>query len=71
MLDRRSFAATFALGLVSAGAAPIGAGASTGGMAPQSFILPPNVWVPNNPRLPVLFYKKRDQGRWRRSRFPL
>jgi uncharacterized protein YjlB len=60
MLDRRSFAATFALGLVSAGAAPIGAGASTstGRIAPQSFILPPNMWVPNNPHLPVLFYKK-------------
>jgi uncharacterized protein YjlB len=59
MLDRRSFAATLALGLASAGAAPIGGGASaaTGEIAPQSFILQRNGWVPNNPRLPVLFYK--------------
>src|SRR5271155_2299923 len=59
MLDRRSFAATFALGLASAGAAPIGGGAAraSGEVAPESFILPPNGWVPNNPRLPVIFYK--------------
>lgn len=25
---------------------------------PQSFILQPNGWVPNNPRLPALFYKR-------------
>jgi uncharacterized protein YjlB len=56
VLDRRSFAATFALGPASAGAAPIGGGASAG-TALQSFVLPPNGWVPNNPRLPVLFYK--------------
>jgi uncharacterized protein YjlB len=31
--------------------------AATGGFTPQSFILQPNGWVPNNPRLPVLFYK--------------
>lgn len=59
MIDRRSFSGTFALGLASAGAAPIGAGASSppGGIAPQSFILPPNGWVTNNPRLPVIIYK--------------
>ncbi len=26
-------------------------------VAPQAFILHPNGWVPNNPRLPVLLYK--------------
>ena len=31
--------------------------AATGGLTPQSFILQPNGWVPNNPRLPALFYK--------------
>jgi uncharacterized protein YjlB len=56
MLDRRSFGATLALGLASAGAAPIG-GSASARIAPQSFILPPNLWVPNNPRLPVIFYK--------------
>jgi uncharacterized protein YjlB len=56
MLDRRSFAQSFALVF---GAAPVGPGPSapTGAMTPESFILQPNGWVPNNPRLPVLFYK--------------
>ena len=31
--------------------------AATGSLTPQSFVLQPNGWVPNNPRLPVLFYK--------------
>jgi uncharacterized protein YjlB len=59
MFDRRGFAETFALSLASAGSAPIGASASgaTGEAAPQNFILRRNGWVPNNPRLPVLFYK--------------
>jgi uncharacterized protein YjlB len=62
MLDRRKFNAGSASGLASAGAGPVGASASTqaaaiGDLKPQSFILRPNGWVPNNPRLPVLFYK--------------
>ena len=59
MLDRRSFARSFALVF---GAAPVGPGpaaqsAPTGSMAQEAFILQANGWVPNNPRLPVLFYK--------------
>jgi len=63
MFDRRGFGRTFALGIARAGVAPIGAGASgaTGEIAPQSFILQRNGWVPNNPRLPVLFYKNAIQ----------
>jgi uncharacterized protein YjlB len=54
MIDRRNFTTTLALGLASAGAA---VGAPIAGVMPESFVLQPNGWVPNNPRLPVLFYK--------------
>jgi uncharacterized protein YjlB len=62
MLDRRNFNATVAPGLASAGAGSVGASASieaaaAGSLTPESFVLLPNGWVPNNPRLPVLFYK--------------
>jgi uncharacterized protein YjlB len=59
MFDRRGFVRPYALGPGNAGAAPIGAGASraTGEVALQSFTLRRSEWVPNNPRLPVLFYK--------------
>jgi uncharacterized protein YjlB len=51
MPDRRNFNTSPPPGSASAGASV------TGGLTPQSFILQPNGWVPNNPRLPVLFYK--------------
>jgi uncharacterized protein YjlB len=54
MIDRRNFATTLAVGLASAGAA---VAAPIAGVAPESFVLQANGWVPNNPRLPVLFYK--------------
>ncbi len=57
MLDRRSFTAV-ALGVAGAASTDQGAwGAPLGGVTPQSFILQPNGWVPNNRRLPVLLYK--------------
>jgi len=28
------------------------------GVAPEAFMLNPNRWVPNNPHLPVLLYKR-------------
>jgi uncharacterized protein YjlB len=55
MLDRRSFTTAMALGLAATAAAPADA-APVGGVTPQSFILQPNGWVPNNPHLPVLYY---------------
>jgi uncharacterized protein YjlB len=66
MLDRRNFVAFFSLLL----AAPwrsftqIVKGSASGdqrsdaGPVPDTFILKPNGWVPNNLRLPVLFYRK-------------
>src|SRR5271165_4577870 len=58
MLDRRSFTTTLALGVASVGVASVQAQAAPlVWVAPQSFVLQPNGWVPNNPRLPVLFYK--------------
>ncbi len=53
MLDRRSFA----LRLASAGAVATSATAAPFGVAPESFVLQPNGWAPNNSRLPVLIYK--------------
>jgi uncharacterized protein YjlB len=60
MLDRRSFATAVTLGLTGASAARARptAPASVGGVVPEAFILKANGWVPNNPHLPVLFYKK-------------
>ncbi|MBV8471952.1 MAG: cupin [Hyphomicrobiales bacterium] len=52
MLDRRSFA----LGLASAGAVAT-ASAAPPFVTPHSFVIQPNGWAPNNPRLPVLIYK--------------
>jgi uncharacterized protein YjlB len=40
------------------GKAPPGAKASSGQRAPDSFILQRNDWVPNNPKLPVLHYRR-------------
>lgn len=62
MLDRRSFAAFLALGLMRAGSASAQSAnpahpAVRAGVTPDAFMLPPNGWVPNNPRLPVLFYR--------------
>ncbi len=65
MLDRRSFTTLLALGLTRAGSAaaqegdkgPFDHPALRAGIAPDAFILTPNGWVPNNPHLPVLFYK--------------
>jgi uncharacterized protein YjlB len=55
MLDRRSFTTALALGLACVGASAGEALAAS--PAPQSFVLQPNGWAPNNPHLPVLFYK--------------
>jgi uncharacterized protein YjlB len=54
MLDRRSFTAVVTLGLTAAGSAS----SQTTIAAPDTFMLKPNGWVPNNPHLPVLFYKR-------------
>src|SRR5258708_4844146 len=65
MLDRRSFSAILALGLIRAGGAsaqsadqaPLGHPALHAGIVPDAFMLGPNGWVPNNPHLPILLYK--------------
>jgi hypothetical protein len=54
MVNRLGVAGTIA----RASAAQVGVSApGATGEAPQSFILPRSERVPNNPRLPVLFYK--------------
>jgi uncharacterized protein YjlB len=66
MLDRRSFAAALTLGLTSGSGTPARSAGQTGanapagltGVTPDAFILGANLWVPNNPSLPVLFYKR-------------
>jgi uncharacterized protein YjlB len=66
MLDRRSFAAALTLGLTTGNGALAQSAGQTGasvpvvrtGVAPDAFILGANFWVPNNPSLPVLFYKR-------------
>src|SRR5260221_626596 len=65
MLDRRSFSAILALGLIRAGGAsaqsadqaPLGHPALHAGIVPDAFMLGPNGWVPNNPHLPILLDK--------------
>jgi uncharacterized protein YjlB len=62
MLGRRSLIKTFALGLAGAGTAFARRAASAqtapmGAVTLESFILRPDGWAPNNPRLPVLLYK--------------
>jgi uncharacterized protein YjlB len=65
MIDRRSLGAVLALGLTRAGAGFAqsanqgGAGhrLALAGILPDAFMLKASDWVPNNPHLPVLFYK--------------
>src|SRR5271167_2327921 len=56
MPDRRHFAASRGAGPAAAGGEPA-RGAPQDAAAPQHFLLKVNGWVPNNPHLPVLFYK--------------
>jgi uncharacterized protein YjlB len=64
MLDRRGFTAALTLGLTGASGASARSaeqtdpGAVLASITPEAFVLKPNGWVPNNPRLPVLLYKR-------------
>jgi uncharacterized protein YjlB len=58
MLDRRSFAAVFTLGMTNVGAIRPVTPVTLTGVAPEAFVLNPNGWVPNNRHLPVLLYKR-------------
>jgi uncharacterized protein YjlB len=58
MIDRRDLNATLTLGLT-------GAGTHSAVLTPDAFILKANGWVPNNPHLPVLFYRRVIQPRGR------
>jgi len=56
-LDRRGFMQRLSvMGMVEAGMAMFGEQAQAADAMPDSFILQPNDWVPNNTHLPVLHY---------------